>query len=123
MWVIHYNKYVKVRIMENLRIMYSHIFSTHMILYSLGGVSWVLKAMLRWFELAYGLRVNFSKSFFMVVNAKESFLSVATGFLNCKLGEAPSKCYGVLMDANFQNASNRLLDIIRCKLGLLSNRY
>jgi hypothetical protein len=50
---------------------------------------WTLKAILRGFELASGLKVNFSKSSLMGVNVLNLFMDMACNFLNCKRGALP----------------------------------
>jgi hypothetical protein len=44
---------------------------------------WALKVILRGFELASGLKVNFWKSCIMGVNVSGEFLHMASEFLNC----------------------------------------
>lgn len=58
---------------------------------------WCLKALLRVFEMASGLRVNFHKSYF---NVDEEELSIAAQFLYCKIGEVPFKLLGISVGAN-----------------------
>jgi hypothetical protein len=50
---------------------------------------WCIKAILRWFELMSGLKVNFSKSNLIGINIEGGFLQVAAKFLKCKLGKLP----------------------------------
>ncbi|MCI17488.1 F-box protein, partial [Trifolium medium] len=45
---------------------------------------WALKAILRGFEMASGLKVNFSKSCLAGVNVSDEFFDMATYFLNCR---------------------------------------
>ncbi|GAU33092.1 hypothetical protein TSUD_259430 [Trifolium subterraneum] len=52
---------------------------------------WTLKAILRGFELAFGLKVNFWKSALIGINVSPVFLSMASTFLNCRLGAIPFK--------------------------------
>jgi hypothetical protein len=47
---------------------------------------WTLKAILRGYEMASGLKVNFWKSSLMGVNVSSTFLEMASSFLNCRLG-------------------------------------
>ncbi|MCI16022.1 LINE-1 reverse transcriptase like, partial [Trifolium medium] len=44
---------------------------------------WTLKAVLRGFELASGLRVNFWKSCLIGINVSDNFMDLACTFLNC----------------------------------------
>jgi hypothetical protein len=50
---------------------------------------WTLKAILRGFELASGLKVNFWKSCLIGVNVPPNFMENACFFLNCKRGTIP----------------------------------
>ncbi|PNY11565.1 ribonuclease H [Trifolium pratense] len=45
---------------------------------------WTIKAILRGFEMASGLKVNFWKSSLMGINVPEDFMVMASTFLNCK---------------------------------------
>jgi hypothetical protein len=80
---------------------------------------WSLKAMLRGFEMASGLKVNFSKSCIMGVNVSEDFLSMATNFLNCRRGSIPFKYLGLPVGANPRNISTwePMLNVIKGRLG------
>ncbi|GAU47483.1 hypothetical protein TSUD_265550 [Trifolium subterraneum] len=57
---------------------------------------WVMKAMLRGFEMASGLKVNFWKSCVIGVNISDEFLGMASMFLNCRIGRTPFKYLGLL---------------------------
>ncbi|KAK2447294.1 hypothetical protein QL285_006665 [Trifolium repens] len=59
-----------------------------------------MKAILRWFELVSGLKVNFSKSSLIGVNVSSNFLHVAKNFLHCKLGSLPFTYLGLPVGAN-----------------------
>ncbi|GAU49947.1 hypothetical protein TSUD_408420 [Trifolium subterraneum] len=50
---------------------------------------WTLKAILRSFELASGLKVNFAKSSIIGVNVSNDLLGVAERFLHCRVGSLP----------------------------------
>ncbi|MCH95104.1 LINE-1 reverse transcriptase like, partial [Trifolium medium] len=52
---------------------------------------WTMKAILRGFELASGLKVNFLKSCLMGVNVSEEFMEMACTFLNCIQGASPRR--------------------------------
>jgi hypothetical protein len=86
---------------------------------------WSLKAMLRGFEMASGLKVNFSKSCIMGVNVSEDFLSMATNFLNCRRGSIPFKYLGLPVGANPRNISTwePMLNVIKGRLGSWGNKY
>jgi hypothetical protein len=61
---------------------------------------WSLKAILRSFELASGLKVNFYKSSIMGVNVSTEFLGVAERFLHCRIGSIPFIYLGLSVGAN-----------------------
>ncbi|GAU30313.1 hypothetical protein TSUD_211700 [Trifolium subterraneum] len=50
---------------------------------------WTFKTVLRCFEMASGLKVNFSKSSVMGVNVSSDFLYLAERFLHCSVGSIP----------------------------------
>ncbi|MCI40998.1 LINE-1 reverse transcriptase like, partial [Trifolium medium] len=56
---------------------------------------WTLKAVLRGFELASGLKVNFWKSSIIGVNVPNAFMMMAATFLNCRIGNMPFKYLGL----------------------------
>ena len=58
------------------------------------------KVILRSFELALGLKINFSKSRFGVIGMSESWKASATSYLNCKLLDIPFQYLGILIGAN-----------------------
>jgi hypothetical protein len=66
---------------------------------------WVIKSVLRGFEMASGLKVNFSKSCIMGVNVSNDFLNLASGFLNCRIGQVPFIYLGLPVGANPRLAS------------------
>ncbi|GAU29496.1 hypothetical protein TSUD_360410 [Trifolium subterraneum] len=61
---------------------------------------WTIKAILRGFELASGLKVNFWKSGLIGVNVSPTFMTMACTFLNCRLGTFPFKYLGLPIGAN-----------------------
>ncbi|GAU51627.1 hypothetical protein TSUD_140380 [Trifolium subterraneum] len=86
---------------------------------------WTLKAILRGFELASGLKVNFWKSGLIGVNVNPTFLSMACTFLNCRLGSLPFKYLGLLIGANPKSLSTwePLLDHLRNRLCSWRNKH
>jgi hypothetical protein len=86
---------------------------------------WSLKAILRGFELASGLKVNFWKSGLMGVNVSSTFLDSACTFLNCRLGSIPFKYLGLPIGANPKSLSTwePLLDHLRNRLLTWRNKY
>jgi hypothetical protein len=86
---------------------------------------WTLKAVLRGFEMASGLKVNFWKSCVMGVNVSNDFLVMASEFLNCRIGHLPFKYLGLPVGANPRLSSTwaPMLDLIKRKLGSWGNKY
>jgi hypothetical protein len=56
---------------------------------------WTLKAILRGFELASGLKVNFGKSSLIGVNVNNNFMEEGCSFLNCKRSVIPFSYLGL----------------------------
>jgi hypothetical protein len=86
---------------------------------------WTLKAILRGFELASGLKVNFWKSGLIGINVPSTFLEMACNFLNCKLGSLPFKYLGLPIGANPKSPSTwvPLLEHLRNRLLSWRNKY
>ncbi|WJX77739.1 beta-amyrin 28-monooxygenase [Trifolium repens] len=86
---------------------------------------WTLKAILRGFELASGLRVNFWKSCLLGVNVCGTFLDLARSFLNCKRGVLPFSYLGLPVGANPRRVATwePLIEKIRRKLRSWGNKY
>ena len=61
---------------------------------------WNMKAVLRGFEMASGLKINFSKSSLIGVNVSDEFMTMACDFLNCSAGCIPFKYLGLPVGAN-----------------------
>jgi hypothetical protein len=86
---------------------------------------WSIKAILRGFEMASGLKVNFWKSSIMGVNVSTDFLRVASAFLNCRVGSIPFKYLGLPIGANPRRMATwePLLVSLRKRLGAWGNKY
>ncbi|GAU51294.1 hypothetical protein TSUD_240270 [Trifolium subterraneum] len=87
---------------------------------------WVQRfALLRGFELASGLKVNFWKSCLMGVNVSSHFMTMACNFLNCKQGAVPFTYLGLPVGANPRRASTwePLVDQLRRRLRSWRHRY
>ncbi|MCH79506.1 LINE-1 reverse transcriptase like [Trifolium medium] len=86
---------------------------------------WSLKAILRGFELASGLKVNFSKSCLIGVNVPSTFMENACSFLNCKRGAIPFSYLGLPVGANPRCSSTwePVVDRLRKRLRSWCNRY
>jgi hypothetical protein len=86
---------------------------------------WCMKAILRWFELMSGLKVNFAKSRLVGVKVDDSFMGVASNFLNCKLGKLPFKYLGLPVGANPRKDDmwKPVLEILQKRLNSWQNRF
>jgi hypothetical protein len=84
---------------------------------------WALKAVLRGFEMASSLKVNFWKSY--VLNVSNEFLGMASTFLNCRIGRTPFKYLGLPVGACPQHISTwePMLDSIRGRFSSWRNKY
>jgi hypothetical protein len=86
---------------------------------------WALKAILRGFELASGLKVNFWKSCLIGINVAPSFMVPACTFLNCRQGSIPFKYLGLPIGANPRNELTwaPLLEQLRKRLFSWRNKH
>jgi hypothetical protein len=86
---------------------------------------WAMKAILRWFELVSGLKVNFSKSRLIGVNVASSFMEGAANFLNCTIGTIPFVYLGLPIGANPRLSStwDPVVKTIEKRLSSWKNRY
>lgn len=76
---------------------------------------WSIKAILRGFKLASGLRVNLSKNHIYEVNLAQEVLQISSSFLDCKIGTMPFKFLGIPVGASLRRRStwNSIVDIIK----------
>jgi len=86
---------------------------------------WTLKALLRGFELASRLKVNFSKSCLIGVNVPRDFIDMACNFLNCTEGILPFMYLGLPVRANPGRALmwEPLLNLLTRRLTNWGNKY
>ncbi|GAU34179.1 hypothetical protein TSUD_162800 [Trifolium subterraneum] len=86
---------------------------------------WTMKAILRGFELASGLRVNFWKSCLIGVNVRDDFMELACTFLNCIQGFVPFKYLGLPVGANPRRLSTwePLVASLRKKLNSWGHKH
>jgi hypothetical protein len=86
---------------------------------------WTLKAILRGFEMASGLKVNFWKSGLIGLNVSPTFMEIACSFLNCRLGSLPFKYLGLPIGANPNSEAtwDPLVDNIRKRLFSWRNKH
>jgi hypothetical protein len=80
---------------------------------------WTLKAVLRAFELASGLKVNFWKSSIIGVNVPNDFMIMAADFLNCRIGKTSFYYLGLSVGANprLMTTWKPMLDAVRRRIG------
>ncbi|XP_027364298.1 uncharacterized protein LOC113871403 [Abrus precatorius] len=67
---------------------------------------WTLKAVIRSFELASGMKINFHKSCMLGVNTGDEFESLAVEFLNCKIRRFPLKYLELQLGVNSRKHSS-----------------
>jgi hypothetical protein len=84
-----------------------------------------MKAILKWFELISGLKVNFFKSKLIGINVEACFLESAALFLKCVVGQLPFIYLGLPVGANPRRLStwNPVLDVIQRRLASWKNKY
>lgn len=56
---------------------------------------WTMKSVLRGFDMASGLKINFLKSCLIGVYVPNNFMEMACNFLNCSEGSLPFKYLGL----------------------------
>jgi hypothetical protein len=61
---------------------------------------WMIKTILRSFEIVSGLKVNFFKSKLYGINLEESFLRASSSFLHCAVESIPFRFLGIPVGAN-----------------------
>jgi hypothetical protein len=86
---------------------------------------WALKAILRGFEMASGLKVNFFKSGLLGVNVSSEFMASASTFLNCRLESIPFKYLGLPIGANPKSSAtwDPLVEKMRKRLFSWRNKH
>lgn len=85
---------------------------------------WCLKAILRSFELASGLKVNFSKSNVIGFNVEERILEGISQFLACRVGKDSFKFLGIPVGANPRRVATwqPVIDVIKARLNSWKSR-
>ncbi|MCH95804.1 RNA-directed DNA polymerase (Reverse transcriptase) [Trifolium medium] len=85
---------------------------------------WCMKAILRWFELISGLKVNFYKSKLFGINLEDGFLDLAASFLKCKIGIFPFIYLGLPVGANPRRQSTwkPVIEVVKNRLSSWRNR-
>ncbi|GKV05161.1 hypothetical protein SLEP1_g17203 [Rubroshorea leprosula] len=78
----------------------------------------VLKSVLRCFEMASGLKVNFFKSSLIGLNVEKNEMEIFANKLNCAIGQIPFKYLGVLVGSNPKRLSTwtLMIDTMRRRL-------
>ncbi|MCH88028.1 ribonuclease H protein [Trifolium medium] len=86
---------------------------------------WTLKAVLRGFEMASGLKLNFWKSRLIGINVPNEFMVMASIFLNCRMRRGPFKYLGLPVGANprLMSTWKPMLDVFRGRIGSWGNKY
>jgi hypothetical protein len=86
---------------------------------------WALKAVLRGFELASGLKVKFWKSCIAGINVHNDFIAMASDFLNCRVGGLPFKYLGLPVGANPRLCSTwrPMVEAIKKRFQSWGNKY
>jgi len=86
---------------------------------------WATKTILRCFELASGLKVNFLKSQVMGVNVGGDFLGLAERFLYCKVDSVSFTYLGLPVGANprLQKTWQPFLNLLSGRLGSWGNKH
>ncbi|KAK2393020.1 hypothetical protein QL285_055002 [Trifolium repens] len=86
---------------------------------------WTMKAILKWFELISGLKVNFFKSKLIGINVDDCFLDSATSFLKCVVGQLPFIYLGLPVGANPRRLStwNPVIEVVQKRLASWKNKY
>ncbi|GAU18134.1 hypothetical protein TSUD_248350 [Trifolium subterraneum] len=86
---------------------------------------WTTKAILRWFELISGLKVNFFKSKLYGINVGDNFISSAASFLKCKVGKLPFIYLGLPVGANPRRLVtwNPVIEVLQKRLASWKNKY
>jgi hypothetical protein len=86
---------------------------------------WVIKAILRSFELVSGLKVNFHKSNLFGLNLERRFMEAASNFLSCKVGAIPFKFLGIPVGANPRSCKTwqPILDLMEKRLAKWKGKH
>jgi hypothetical protein len=87
---------------------------------------WSMKAILRWFELISGVKVNFFKSKLFGIYLEDGFLDLAAStFLKCRIGKLPFIYLGLLVGENprLESTSKPVIDVVKNRLSSWINRY
>jgi len=86
---------------------------------------WAMKSLLRGFEMASGLKINFFKSSLIGVNVSNEFMELACNFLNCSEGRLSFKYLGLPVGANPRSMSTwePLMEMLGGKLNTWGHKY
>ncbi|GKV34367.1 hypothetical protein SLEP1_g42744 [Rubroshorea leprosula] len=85
----------------------------------------VIKCIMRTFELASGLKINYGKSQIVGVEAEEGWIEKMAYKLCCKVGEFPMKYLGILIGGNHRKLAmwQPLVDSFKRKLASWKGRH
>jgi hypothetical protein len=86
---------------------------------------WILKAMLRGFEMTSGLKENFWKSCVMGSNVSNEFIEMASDFINCRVGSIPFMYLGLSVGANPRKMLTwePMISVVRRRLVSWGNKF
>lgn len=86
---------------------------------------WCVKAILRGFDRASGLRVNFFKISLTGVNVDHPFLTFAREFLHCEITYLPFKYHGLPVGSNprLESTWDPLVALLEKRLNLWKHKY
>jgi hypothetical protein len=86
---------------------------------------WAVKAILRGFEMASELKINFWKSCLVGVNVPDEFLAMASDFSNYRIGHTTFKYLGLPVGANpcLSSTWRPMVDAIKRRLGSWGNKF
>jgi hypothetical protein len=85
---------------------------------------WIIKTVLRSFELVSGLKVNCHKSKLYGINLDDNFLRASSSFLNCEVDSIPFRFLGIPVGANPRRRTTwtPILDSMKKKLSAWNGR-
>ncbi|GKU96029.1 hypothetical protein SLEP1_g9310 [Rubroshorea leprosula] len=86
---------------------------------------WVVKCIMRCFELVSGLKINYAKSQLMSTNVEKEWTTEMAYLLNCKIGKIPFKYLGTHVGGNSRSISHwkGLVETFEKKLSGWKGRY
>lgn len=88
-------------------------------------ILWVMKAVLRCFEVVSCLKVNYKKTRVIGINVEDEFTNLAAVFLHCQSGQLPFKYLSLPVGANPRSVSTcePVIVCLEMKLALWKGRH